>query len=521
MARRAEWTLAILGGVLMLAGGTLIRKNRLPVRSLVLNDGCHTPASVMDRPITWIPEGASLRYYAIVIHGLSANRRVMYSVGQRLAEVGMRVYLLDSPGEGDSTGHFSFGDTERCAAEAVGSLARSGQIQLNRTVFVGHSLGGAIAVRLADFFPEAAGTVAISPAPLVLPRHMPPNLLIISAQFDPPQLVKAAHELLNAAGGARGSPEDFRQQRAVEFLGIPLAMHSSVLVDSRSTSAAADWAARSLGIPQRGTMAKLEGLRLLGCVIALAGLLMVFPGAVSLTCWLCRAAPSAGSYGAEPPKVRAGAPSGLGPAAILLRGGVAAVVAAGILMLGVPLHALRLYAADYLASFVVFAGLLLLALLPRAMRADAGIQSRPVLAAIVFGLVAAMAVGAALNWQVFDLWPNAPRWWRFVPLALACWPYFAAEELALGPLRVSNRSRRWGIFLGLRLELFFALALGYYGFGSGEFLPLLIAPALLILSVAQRLGGDALRRRTGSAAAAATFDAILAAWFLATVFPLR
>jgi uncharacterized membrane protein HdeD (DUF308 family) len=93
--------------------------------------------------------------------------------------------------------------------------------------------------------------------------------------------------------------------------------------------------------------------------------------------------------------------------------------------------------------------------------------------------------------------------------------------LALGPLRVSNRSRRWGIFLGLRLELFFALALGYYGFGSGEFLPLLIAPALLILSVAQRLGGDALRRRTGSAAAAATFDAILAAWFLATVFPLR
>ena len=40
-------------------------------------------------------------------------------------------------------------------------------------------------------------------------------------------------------------------------------------------------------------------------------------------------------------------------------------------------------------------------------------------------------------------------------------------------------------------------------------------------SFAQRLATDAVRLRTGSAAAAAVFGAILASWFVAAVFPLN
>jgi len=40
-------------------------------------------------------------------------------------------------------------------------------------------------------------------------------------------------------------------------------------------------------------------------------------------------------------------------------------------------------------------------------------------------------------------------------------------------------------------------------------------------SVLQRLATDVLLRRTGSATAAAAFGAILAAWFIAAVFPLN
>jgi hypothetical protein len=49
---------------------------------------------------------------------------------------------------------------------------------------------------------------------------------------------------------------------------------------------------------------------------------------------------------------------------------------------------------------------------------------------------------------------------------------------------------------------------------------LLLVDYLAAFSVAQRLGGDSVHRRTGSATAAATFDAILACWFIAAVFPL-
>jgi hypothetical protein len=48
----------------------------------------------------------------------------------------------------------------------------------------------------------------------------------------------------------------------------------------------------------------------------------------------------------------------------------------------------------------------------------------------------------------------------------------------------------------------------------------LLAPYFAAVSLGQRLGADSLRRRTGSAAAAAIFSAILAAWFMAAMLPL-
>ncbi|MGH9859834.1 MAG: hypothetical protein ACRD5F_07410, partial [Candidatus Acidiferrales bacterium] len=56
---------------------------------------------------------------------------------------------------------------------------------------------------------------------------------------------------------------------------------------------------------------------------------------------------------------------------------------------------------------------------------------------------------------------------------------------------------------------------------SNQVLIPLLAVYLALFSIAQRLGADAIRRRTGSAAAAAVFSAILAAWYIAAVFPLR
>jgi hypothetical protein len=72
----------------------------------------------------------------------------------------------------------------------------------------------------------------------------------------------------------------------------------------------------------------------------------------------------------------------------------------------------------------------------------------------------------------------------------------------------------------LRFELFLACGLAYYELRSGQVLIPLLAVFLAAFSMAQRLGADALRRRTGSGAAAILFSAILGAYFIAAVFPL-
>jgi hypothetical protein len=130
-----------------------------------------------------------------------------------------------------------------------------------------------------------------------------------------------------------------------------------------------------------------------------------------------------------------------------------------------------------------------------------------------------------------DVWLNAPRWWRFAVLIPLLVPYALAEELALGPPAEGWRARspsvllgagrRFALFLLLRLVLWLGTALGLFVLLSGEILVVLLAVYLAAFSIAQRLGADALRRRTGSAAAAAVFSAILAAWFIAAVFPIQ
>jgi hypothetical protein len=112
------------------------------------------------------------------------------------------------------------------------------------------------------------------------------------------------------------------------------------------------------------------------------------------------------------------------------------------------------------------------------------------------------------------------RWLYFVPLFLANLPYAMAEEIALGPPERSRRAWRFGTFVALRLVLFLALLAGIFIFSSGQVLMGLLAVYFVTVSVGQRFGADALRRRTGSAAAAAIFSAILVAWFMAAIFPL-
>lgn len=199
---------------------------------------------------------------------------------------------------------------------------------------------------------------------------------------------------------------------------------------------------------------------------------------------------------------------------------VAALFSVGVLNLWVPLRALRMLTGDYLGAFHLLAGAALLALLWRERKATLRFGFQATAAGCLFGLAAVLALGAWLNWQLTDGWMNLARWARFGPLVLACLPYFVAEEMALGPPAPEHPWRRFGLFLAMRIILWLALVFALFAFGNQQLLVLLLAVYLLAITLVQRCGADAIRRRTGSSGAAAAVGAMLLAWFIAAVFPL-
>jgi pimeloyl-ACP methyl ester carboxylesterase len=512
------WTviLAIPGIVMLFLGARWIRVAELPKQEIVLSaGGCNTPVTVLQPPV-----GVQAAGSAILIHGLSANRRLMMYLAEDFAGHGFQSYAIDLPGHGDSKDGFSFLRAQNCATAAVEALTQSHAIDPKTTILIGHSMGASIAIRMADGDPMAA-TIAISPGPTIPPKRMPTNLLVFSASADLRFLKQEAQSLFDSAGGDRTAPDDFAQRRAFELQRIPRSSHTSLISDRRVAHNSELWAMRTL-FPDISTetialnldLATYETFgngrrRLAGGVLGLVGILLIFPLAVSIFATI---------GGATSPEV-----PGLTPRVGMLLAEVAICAMAGVLILtlGVPLKFLHLYTGAYLASLLLMVGLLLLICNFGFALEYASLKPVRLVGAALLGFATFLAIGGWLNWQLSDAWLNAPRWLRFAGILPFLWIYFFAEEVVLGPVRSGGaRAKRFAVFLALRLEIFLAGALGYYALASGQVLLVLLFVYLAIFSILQRLATDALRSRTGAATAAALFGAILGSWFVASLFPL-
>jgi pimeloyl-ACP methyl ester carboxylesterase len=514
--KRWEAALAVAGVVCMVLGAIWIRRGELPKQEIAIADGgCNMPVTLIHPPTGVNPAGS-----VILIHGLSANRRLMTYLGEDFAGHGFTAYIPDLPGHGDNTVPFTFLRVQQCGIVAIESLTRGGRIDPKTTVVVGHSMGGAIAIRMADRDPVAA-TIGISPAPMILPQRMPANLLVFSAGKDIGILKRQAEKLKEAAGGDRTQPDDFAQQRAFELKFVPYSTHTSLLVNRNVAHQSELWAMQALfptAAPE--TLAlnidlatyetyNLGRRRLAGALIGLLGPMLMFPLCATL------AAKLAGLHRAELDDPH---PSRL---LAIIEFAVCSMVGVLMLTLGTPLKLLHMYTGDYLASLLLIVGVMLLVLNWKDAMESLSFKIPRLLAAGVLGFAIFLAVGAWLNWQIDDAWLNAPRWVRFAALLPAMWIFSYAEELVLGPVRIGKRrALRFATFLLFRFELWIACAIAFYSLGSSQVLMVILFAFLAQFSVLQRLATDALRLRTGSATAAALFSAILAAWFIAAVFPL-
>ncbi len=472
--------------------------------------GCHLVTDIIDK-------GEDETQGAVVLlHGLSANKKIMEHLAQGFAEENLRVFVPDLPGHGRTPGPFSFARAETCGESLVRELIARRVIDPQRTILAGHSMGGAIAIRVATRL-GVAGVIAISPAPMRVargvpgdmlpytdPPPLPPHTLAMSAAFEPLGIRESTRDLV--AGDAAATSR---------YLFVPWATHVSVLFDGRVVKAAQDWAAKTLALPSQASVP--SSAPLMGSILGLAGILLLAGPFLRETTGarpgrsgnVAAESTNSGDVAARFPIFRS-----------LMEIAMASLLAVLVLRYWNPLWFVALYSGGYFASFLLMVGLALLLLHRKAVRALAPIRIATVLLAAFAGLVLHLLVTGWFDATLTESWVSAGRWAWFPVLFIAALSYLLAEELLLGPSGTRSALMRLGVALAWRLAAFLVLAFGIFVLHSGAILLILLAVFLALFFVFQRMGMDLVRRETGSALAAAVFGAILLAGFCLVIFPV-
>jgi len=504
---------AAIGVVLCIVGFALAWGTRYRETTVIVGaGGCRLVTDLID------DGNDDVRGSVVLFHGLAANKKIMSYLAHGFASAKLRVFVPDLPGHGRTAGPFSFERAESCADSLVRELIARGAIDAQRTILAGHSMGGAIAIRVAARV-GVAGVVAISPAPMrathgvpatmlpyTNPPTLPPHTLAMSAAFEPLGIREITQDLVEE-GGAGTS----------KYLFVPHATHVSVLYDPRVVRASQEWSAEALHFPPEPNAP--SSAPLLGSLIGLAGILLLAGPFLREVV----SAQQAAADGVASPEIQ---PSRSGKAAGL-RGLRPALQVAGVSLLAVvllkfvnPLSFVRLYNGSYFASFLLIVGLVFLLVHRQSARALFTTRISTVIVAAVAGFLLHFLVTGWLDTTFSESWLSWARWARFPVLFVAALAALLAEELLLGPVTARRGIGRVSLALALRLIAFLALMFGIFALHSGALLIILLAVYLALFSLFQRLGMDVVRHRTGSAMAAAVFGAILLAGFCLVIFPV-
>ncbi len=461
----------------------------------------------------------------VLFHGLAGNKKIMSHVARGFALLNLRVFVPDLPGHGRTPGPFSFARAEACGDSFVRQLIARGAIDPTRTILAGHSMGGAIAVRVGSRVP-LAGVIAISPAPMVtnfgvpasmLPFHDPPptpaNTLVLSASGEPRSVRDSARGLIADLAPANG-----------KYMVIPHSTHVSLLFDSDATRASQAWAAQILKL---GASTRIPTrLPLFGAFAGLAGLLLLAGPFLRETMGKNQFQPGGSAKTDTPvypeePRSPVVAPSS---GRVLIE--VAAPSVAIVFLLQALPHAwnpftvFRVFEGDYLVSFFLILGLVLLLIHSKDLPSLRQVKPLPLLAVAFAAVVLPLLIYTWLDLTITEAWITPARWLRFPILFAALLPYHVAEELLLGPQRARSGKARLLLALSFRLIIWAAFLVGILLLHNGEILLLLLALYFALFCLFQRTGMDVVRKSTGSPLAAALFGAILLAGFCVVVFPI-
>lgn len=492
-----------MAGILLCAAGALLALPSTYVERTFILDagGCRMETMIAQEP------GVKHAGSVVLFHGLSANERIMSYLARGFVDQGFRVYAPDFPGHGRTPGPFTPERAEQCGEAFVRGLLARGVITADHTILAGHSMGGAIAARIASRIP-VAGVIAISPAPMRTahgvwpemllfrdPASLPPNSLVISGALEPESMRGNAADLV-----------DGRNDGSATYLEIPKATHVSLIFSAAVVRAAQEWCARVLHTPVPANLP--SHLPLIGWLVGFVGILLI-----------------AGPFlrelaGKKPAEEGAVAGELVSMQRLFLEFAVGSILIVAILRFWIPLKVIRLFQGDYLASFLLLLGAALCAVHWNSLRPALTTSPRAAITAGLAGIMLLFLVSAWFDLTFYEAWLTIAKWIRFPFLLAAFLPYLVAEETLLGPAQRGKKWRRLGVALALRLIGWGAIMAGVFFAHSGEILMGLLGPYMAIFTILQRSGMDIVREETDSAGATAFFGAILQAGFCLVIFPL-
>jgi pimeloyl-ACP methyl ester carboxylesterase len=508
-AQRAVAGVALCALGFWLSRATPYRKHAY----LVDASGCHLYTVVVE------PEATAAQGAVVLFPGLSATQEIMSYLAEGFAAQGLRVFVPDLPGHGRTAGPFSPDRAEHCGESLVHELLARGLIEPDRTILAGHSMGGAIAERIAARVP-VAGLIAISPAPMKAAHGVSPEMLLF-----PDLLPLSPHSLvLNGAyepESMRGNSADLLKtgdESSSKYEVIPHTTHVGLLFSPQVVRDSQAWAAGILHLESNAPLPTRRGL--LGFLCGFAGLLLLTTPFLRET------------LGGKENSSRAEGTTFARPYWVVLGEFTALALAAmGLLHFGSALRAFRLFQGDYFATFLLILGIALLFLHAKKLRAAvftrkgekwyAIAKLGPALTAAFTALVMLLLFSAWMDLSFTEAWLTGSRWARFPALFAAVLPYHLAEEFFLTASPSKNGWRRLAAALTLRLFVWLALLIGIFYVHSGEILLVLLAPYFALFSLLQRRGMDIVRTESASPLAAAIFGAILLTGFCLMVFPIR
>jgi dienelactone hydrolase len=439
-------------------------------------------------PVLYLaPQGAKAVPGVLVAHGFAGSKQLMLSYGHVLARAGYAVMLWDFDGHGANATRLQRNQLQQNLDAALQALLERPQVDPTRLALLGHSMGSGIVMTAGVRNPDRfAATVAVSPTGADVTPQAPRNLQLQAGSGEG-RFVANAERLLAQAGGEN---LDLAAGRGRKLIVIPGVEHITILFSDSSHQAVLRWLDATFGKTNDSRYVDRRmvwyGLHLLGWLIGLAGIAPLLTSQTTAT------------------KV------------VPIRGWAGLIAAPLVATAGLVLLSQRFDLQDLggvqvggaVGVWFLIAGLTWLTVLARLPR----LTFRAVGLGLLLFVILWVAVGAMAQvvWLQWWLIPLRLRVW--LPLAIACLPWFLASGTVQQNIGVGKRIFWW---LGQSVVLMggFVLTLNFLPQLGFMFLLLPLFPLLMgILALVAGLLNRAWVYAIGSA--------LFFGWLLAAGFPL-